>query len=95
VSKIDLSLAGSYLDSSDDLSNLEKFLTAQDDFSASSMKAAMSALFGRIHKDLSLSEDAFNNLSNINKFYLIRGAYPEKEDELRAFILERFYRFTS
>ncbi|MZI96147.1 hypothetical protein F9817_23500 [Vibrio sp. CAIM 722] len=95
MNNIDLSLAGNYLTSSDDLGALDKMLVAQDDFSNSAMRCALSALFGRIGKVLDIKEDVYNQLSNLNKFYLVRGAFPEQEQELRAFILERFYKFVS
>ncbi|MBL4816466.1 MAG: hypothetical protein JKY74_13385 [Shewanella sp.] len=95
MSKLDLSLAGNYLHSSDDLSDLEKMLMAQDDFSKSCMNSSMGALFSRVGKALDMEEDVYKKLSNINKFHLVRGAFPESEQELRAYILERFYRFTS
>jgi hypothetical protein len=95
MNKVDLSLVGNYLHSSDDLSELENMLIAQDDFSKSCMSSAMATLFSRVGKALDIEEDIYKKLSNINKFYLVRGAFPESEKELRAFVLERFYRFTS
>lgn len=95
MSEVDLSLAGDYLNSSDKLSDLDLFLADQGEFTESCMRCAMSALFGRIDKALNMKEDVFEKLSNTHKFYLVRGFLPEREQELRAFILERFNRFTS
>ncbi|EPR4991336.1 hypothetical protein ACU6DI_000320 [Vibrio navarrensis] len=95
MKKVDLSLAGTYLHESDDLDSLEKFLTSDDSFSTTSMNCAMSALFGRIGNALEIDEAVYDQLSNTNKFYLVRGAFPDREQELRAFILERFYKFIS
>lgn len=92
---IDLSLVGNYLHSSDDLNELENILIAQDDFSKSCMNSAMAILFSRVAKALDMEEDVYKKLSNINKFYLVRGAFSEYEKELRAFILERFFKSTS
>ncbi|MBB1270977.1 hypothetical protein [Shewanella sp. SR44-3] len=93
--KIDLTLVGNYLDSSDDLSKLESMLIAQDDFSKYAMNSAMEILFSRVAKALDIEEAVYKKLSNINKFYLVRGAFPEYEKELRSFILERFFKSTS
>ncbi|MBQ4800411.1 hypothetical protein J8L73_14925 [Pseudoalteromonas sp. MMG006] len=95
MSKIDLSLAGNHLDSSDNLSSLDRLLIIQDDFSKSCMNSAMSALFERVNKKLDMEKAIYNKLSNINKFYLVRGALPEQENDLRAYILERFYKCIS
>jgi hypothetical protein len=95
MNKIDLSLVGKHLDSSDDLSELENILMAQDDFSKSCMNFAMAILFSRVAKALDMEEDVFKKLSNINKFYLVKGAFPEHEKELRSFILERFFKSIS
>lgn len=45
---------GNYLSDSDNLNDLEKFLSAQDDFTKSSMNCAMAALFGRVGKKLDI-----------------------------------------
>ncbi|MEW2838658.1 hypothetical protein WMQ42_05660 [Vibrio diabolicus] len=95
MKKVDLSLAGAYLHESDDLGSLEKLLTSDDVLSRTSMNCAMSALFGRIGNALDIDETVYEQLSNTNKFYLVRGAFPEREQELRAFVLERFYKFIS
>jgi hypothetical protein len=95
MNKIDLSLVGKHLDSSDDLSELENILMAQDDLSKSCMNFAMAILFSRVAKALDMEEDVFKKLSNINKFYLVKGAFPEHEKELRSFILERFFKSIS
>lgn len=96
MKNIDLSLAGNYLHASDNLNSLENFLSSEEnDFSQSAMRCAFSALHSRIGKALDIKEDTFNQLSNANKFYLARGAFPEREQEIRAFILERFYKFIS
>ncbi|EOV9228610.1 TPA: hypothetical protein ACPJ1W_002112 [Vibrio alginolyticus] len=95
MKKVDLSLAGNYLHESDDLGALEKFLTSEDSFSKTAMNCAMSALFGRIGNAIEVDETVYEQLSNISKFYLARGAFPDREQELRAYILERFYKFVS
>jgi hypothetical protein len=95
MSEIDLTLVGNYLDSSDDLSQLENMLIAQDDFSKHAMNSAMAILFSRVSKALDIEDAVYKKLSNINKFYLVKGAFPEYEIELRAFILERFFKSTS
>ncbi|EGR0935666.1 hypothetical protein EIB86_24280 [Vibrio parahaemolyticus] len=95
MKKVDLSLAGNYLHESDDLGALEKFLISDDSFSKTSMNCAMSALFGRIGNALDIDEAVYEQLSNTNKFHLARGAFPDREQELRAYILERFYKFVS
>ncbi|OEA23894.1 hypothetical protein BBM55_03795 [Vibrio parahaemolyticus] len=95
MKKVDLSLAGNYLVESDRLSALEKFLKSDDDFSKTAMNCAMSALFGRIGNAIDIDKAVYDQLSNTNKFYLARGAFPDREQELRAYILERFYKFVS
>ncbi|WP_169342365.1 hypothetical protein [Providencia stuartii] len=54
----------------------------------------MSALFGCIDKALDI-DNAIYGHPNKNKFYLTKIAYQEREQELSAFILERFYKFVS
>jgi len=58
------------------------------------MSFAMSALFGCIDKALDI-DNAIYGHPNKNKFYLTKIAYQEREQELSAFILERFYKFVS
>lgn len=93
MSEVDLSLAGNFLSSADKLNDLEDFLTEQGD--EQSMTLAMTALFERVKNVLNMNKDVYDQLSNINKFYLVRGALPEKEQDLRAYILERFFKFIS
>lgn len=95
MSKVDFSLAGNYLNSSEDMSCLEGFLMDEDGSTKRCMNSAMIALYGRVNKALDIKKDIYKELSNINKFYLVRGAFPEHDQEIRAFILERFYKFTS
>ena len=95
MKNVDLSIIGNYLHGSDDLDELETFLMSDDSVIISSMTCAMSALFGRIGNALDMDKAIYNQLSNKNKFYLTKGAFPEHEQELRAFILERFYKFVS
>jgi len=95
MSEIDLSLMGNYLDSSDDLSSLESYLVGKGDTTAYGMNIAMAIVFSRVANALNMDKDVYDQLSNINKFYLLRGALPEQEQELRKFILERFYKSIS
>ncbi|EGR1126259.1 hypothetical protein EFU41_18395 [Vibrio cholerae] len=95
MKKVDLSLVGSYLHASDDLGALEKFLISDNSLSQMSMNYAMSVLFERIGDVLDIDKKIYDQLSNTNKFYLVRGAFPDREQELRAFVLERFYKFIS
>ncbi|MCX9598766.1 hypothetical protein IG521_09875 [Vibrio cholerae] len=95
MKKVDLSLVGSHLRASDDLAELEKFLISDNSLSQISMNCAMSALFERISDVLDIDKKIYDQLSNTNKFYLARGAFPDRERELRAFVLERFYKFIS
>lgn len=95
MKKVDLSLAGNYLHELDGLDELEKLLMSDDSFSITSMNCAMSALFGRIGNVLEIDKAIYDQLSNTNKFYLVRGAFPDREKELRSFVIERFYKFVS
>ena len=92
MDRIDLSLSGNYLSTSDNLGDLESLLSAEDDVSKSYMNNALSVLFEHIYKILNIKEDVYNQLSNMNKFYLARDALPEREQDLRAFILHHFYK---
>lgn len=95
MNSIDLTPVGKHLSSSDNLNDLEGFLSEEDEFTKFAMNSAFSVLYGRVGETLDIEKDVYSQLSNINKFYLVRGAYPEREQELRAFILERFYKAAS
>lgn len=92
---VDFSLVGNYLNENDNLESLEKILKDNDPFMVRCVNSAMLTLFSRISDALEINEETYKKLSNINKFYLVRGAFPDREREIRAFILERFYKFTS
>ncbi|EOX1792071.1 hypothetical protein ACPD1E_003394 [Vibrio cholerae] len=93
MKKVDLSLVGSHLHASDDLYALERFLITDNSLSQMGMNFAMSALFARIGDVLDIDKKSYDQLSNTNKFSLAKGAFPDREQELRAFLLERFYKF--
>lgn len=92
---IDLTLVGNYLKESDNLDTLDEILDATDRFSRTATTSALRALFERVESDMGLERQAFMQLSNKQKFYLVRGAYPDREADIRKFVLERFYKASS
>ncbi|PSW07896.1 hypothetical protein C9J20_19620 [Photobacterium phosphoreum] len=62
---------------------------------SSALTIALKSAFERVKKVEELNENSFLTLNNKEKYFLLRGAIPTQEYELKTFILDQYYRFTN